>query len=53
MTHDVKNSPSVFTDGVGLLEGEYRICLDPQAEPVQHVPQRVLMALRDRLQMTW
>ena len=48
----VKKYPSVFTNGVGLLEGEYHIRLDPQAELVQHAPQRVPVALRDRLQET-
>ena len=48
----VRKYPSVFADGVGLLEGEYHIRLDPQAEPVQHATQRVPVALRDRLQET-
>ena len=38
----VKKYPSVFTDGVGLLEGEYHIRLDPQAEPDDLVQQEVL-----------
>ena len=48
----VKKYPSVFADGVGLLEGEYHIRLDPQAKPVQHALRRVPVALRDRLQET-
>ena len=27
----VKQYPTVFSDGVGLLEGEYRIAIDPKA----------------------
>ena len=37
---------------MGLLEGEYHIRLDPQAELVQHAPRRVPVALRDRRQET-
>ena len=48
----IRKYPHVFADGVDLLEGEYHICLDPQAEPVQHAPRRVPVALRDRLQET-
>jgi hypothetical protein len=33
--------PTVFADKVSLLEGEYHIRLDPQAEPVQNAPRRV------------
>ena len=45
----IQKYPSVFADEVGLLEGEYRICLDPQAEPVQHAPRRVPVAHREAL----
>ena len=47
--HLIKRFPGVFAEGVGLLEGEYHIRLDPQAQPVQHAPWRVPVALRDRL----
>ena len=43
----IQKYPSVFADKVGLLEGEYRIRLDPQAEPVQHAPWRVPVAHRE------
>ena len=46
----IKKYPSVFSDGVGLLEGEYHIRLDPQATPVQHAPRRVPVAHRESLQ---
>lgn len=46
----IKKHPAVFTEGVGRLEGEYCIRLDPQAQPVQDAPRRVPVALRDRLQ---
>ena len=45
----IQKYPSVFADEVGLLEGEYRIRLDPQAEPVQHAPRRVPVAHREAL----
>ena len=38
---------------MGLLEGEYHIRLDPQAELVQHAPRRVPVALRDRRKKPW
>ena len=40
----------MFAEEVGLLEGEYHICLDPQARPVQHAPRRVPVAYRENLQ---
>ena len=33
-----KRYPTVFTDGVGCLEGKYHIRLNPTIEPVQHAP---------------
>ena len=46
----IKKYPSVFSDGVGLLEGEYHIRLDSQVTPVQHAPRRVPVAYRESLQ---
>ena len=43
---------SVFTNEVGLLEGEYHIRLDPQADPIQHAPWRVPVARREGLRET-
>ena len=48
----VKQYPTVFSDGVGLLEGEYRIAIDPKAVPVEHAARRVPVALREKLQQT-
>ena len=42
---------TVFGDGIGELEGEYRIRLDDAVDPIQHAP-RVPFALRDRLKAT-
>jgi hypothetical protein len=39
----------VFT-GLGCLEGEYHIDIDPSITPVQHTPRRVPVALRKSLQ---
>ena len=47
-----KKYPRVFSEGVGRLEGEYHIRLDPAIDPVQHAPRRVPVALRDRLKKT-
>jgi len=44
--------PEVFHEGVGQLEGEYHIRLNEDAQPVQHSPRRVPVALRDRLKKT-
>ena len=44
--------PEVFKEGVGLLEGEYHIKVDPDVQPVQHAPRRVPVAFRDQLQQT-
>ena len=43
---------TVFGDGIGELEGEYRIRLDDTVDPIQHAPRRVPVALRDRLKTT-
>ena len=43
---------TVFGDGIGELEGEYRIRLDDKVDPIQHAPRRVPVALRDRLKTT-
>ena len=48
----VKNFPKVFADGVGKLDGEHHIRLDPSVDPVQHAPRRVQVALRSKLQST-
>ncbi|XP_048577104.1 uncharacterized protein K02A2.6-like [Nematostella vectensis] len=44
--------PAVFSDGVGKLDGEYTIRLDTNAQPVQHAPRRVAVALRPQLKKT-
>ena len=44
--------PSVFSNGVGHLSGEYKIRIDPNAQLVQHVPRRVAVALRPKLRET-
>ena len=43
----IQKYPSVFTNEVGLLED-----LDPQADPIQHAPQRVPVARREGLRET-
>ena len=43
---------TVFGDGIGELEGEYRIRLDDTVDPIQHAPRRVPVALRNRLKAT-
>ena len=42
----------MFGDGIGELEGEYRIRLDVAVEPIQHATRRAPVALRDRLKGT-
>ena len=44
--------PNVFADGIGKLDGNCHIRIDPSIEPVQHAPRRVLVALRANLQAT-
>ena len=48
----IQKYPSVFANEVGLLEGEYHIRLDPQADPIQHAPRRVPVARREGLRET-
>ena len=48
----VAKYPDVFGEGVGCLEGEYQIRLNPEAKPVQHAPRRVPVPLRECLQET-
>ena len=38
----------IFT-GLGCLEDEYHIDLDPDIRPIQHVPRRVPVAMKERL----
>ena len=47
-----KKYPKVFNMGVGKLEGEYHIRLDPKMNPVKHAPRRVPVALRAPLTNT-
>ena len=44
--------PTVFSDQVGQLDGEYTIRIDPNVQPVQHAPRRVAVALRTQLKET-
>ena len=37
--------PTVFADGIGKLDSEHHICLDPSVDPVQHAPRRMQEAL--------
>ena len=48
----IKKHPKVFSDGVGLLEGNYHIRLDTSIDPVQHSPRRVPVPLRAHLKAT-
>ena len=41
--------PDVFGEGLGQLDGEYKIRLDENVPPVQHAPRRVAVALRPQL----
>ena len=43
---------TVFADGIGDLEGEYRIRLDDAVDHIQHAPRRVPFALRDPVKAT-
>ena len=43
---------TVFGDGIGELEGEYRIRLDDTVDPTQHGPRRVPVAPRDQRKAT-
>lgn len=42
--------PAVFGTTPGEMPGEYRIRLDPDAQPTQHSPRRVPVALREKVQ---
>ncbi|KAL9951232.1 hypothetical protein ACROYT_G043857 [Oculina patagonica] len=44
--------PDVFSEGLGQLDGEYKIRLDENVPPVQHAPRRVTVALRPQLKET-
>ena len=48
----VQQYPTVFSKGVGRIEGQYHIRLDESISPVQHAPRRVPVALRETLQHT-
>ena len=48
----IKKYSAVFGAGVGLLDREYCIQIDPQASAVQHVPSCVPVAIREQLQAT-
>ena len=41
--------PKVFGEGIGQLDGTYRIRLDETVPPVQHAPRRIAVALRPKL----
>ena len=47
-----KKYPTVFSEGISLLEGSYHIRLDPAVDPVQHACRRVPVPLRDNLKHT-
>lgn len=44
--------PDVFGEGLGQLDGQYKIRLDETVLPVQHVPRRIAVALRPQLKDT-
>ena len=41
--------PEVFAKATGAMQGEYTIRLDRNAQPVQHTPRRVPLAIRDKV----
>ena len=41
--------PDVFAEEVGQLDGEYHIKINPSVSPVQHLPRRVPVAVREKL----
>ena len=45
----VEKFPKVFGEGIGQLDGEYKIRLDKTVPPVQHAPRRIAVALRPKL----
>ena len=44
--------PDVFGEGLGQLDGQYKIRLDETVPPVQHAPRRIAVALRPQLRDT-
>ena len=48
----IQQNPTVFDDGVGLLEGQYHIRLDERIAPVQHAPRCVPVPLQEEIQRT-
>ena len=44
--------PDVFGEGLGQLDGQYKIRLDETVPPVQHAPRRIAVALRPQLKDT-
>ena len=44
--------PDVFGEGLGQLDGEYKIRLYENVPPVQHAPRRVAVTLRPQLKET-
>jgi len=50
--HLFKLHSTVFSEGVGILTGDYHIRLGVDAIPTQHSPRGVPVALRERLQST-
>ena len=44
--------PDVFGEGLGQLDGQYKIRLDETVPPVQHAPRRIAVALRSQLKDT-
>ena len=38
-------------EGLGCLDGDYHIELDPSVPPVQHIPRRVPVALKEQLKV--
>ena len=41
--------PEVLQEGIGLIEGEYDVKLDPAAKPVQDAPRQVQVAIREKV----
>ena len=48
----IRQHPSVFGPGIGLLEGEYHIRINSTSTPVQHAPRCIPVAIRDQLKTT-
>ena len=45
----VEMFPDFFDEGLGLLEGEYHVCVNDSAKPAQHAPRRSQVALRVKI----